>query len=182
VAGNTVSGAGVNAGYSSGSSSSYQDQYGASTFTPTYTGQQSTMQQLLAQVFSSLLPAAQSGGLSPNVQALATANANSINQNYQSLTDRTNRYLAQRGFGQSGLVGQNALQTEIARQGSLAANLSNASGQQLTQNNTLLSDALNFAFMNPGNAQNYFQTTLGNTSSSGWGIGVGSGYATGPGN
>lgn len=141
-------GLGLGVGSSYGQTNSSAN--GWTNSSPTYSADQGGLQSTLAQVFQSLLPGAASGGLSPNVQNMATANADAINKNYQSLTDRTNRYLASRGFGQSGLVGQNALQTNIARQGDLAQNLSNASSLQLQQNNPLLTLADQFAFANPG--------------------------------
>jgi hypothetical protein len=118
---------------------------------------------------STLLPSVASGGISPNVQATETASADQINKGYSGIGDRMNKFLAARGFGQSGKTGQAALQTELGRQGALAGNASNAAGQQLNLNTTYLSDALNAAFNTPGS------NSSGTTSGSGsqWGFGAG---------
>lgn len=132
--------------------------------TSTYSGQQTDLQTMLSQVFASLLPSTASGGISPNVQALQTAGANSINSTAASSGDKMNRFLASRGFGQSGQVGQSQLQTELGRQSALGANASAASGLQLQQNNTALQSALNFAFANPGKSSTGSTTDTGTTS------------------
>jgi len=128
---------------------------------------QSGLQGALADYFTSLVPSLTSGTLSPDVQAMKTASADQINQNAASSTDRTNSFLASRGFGQSGLVGQNALQTELGRQGDLAANESSYAGLQLNQNTQSLLAALNFAT----NPTGYTQAQ--NTNGSQWGVAAG---------
>ena len=137
--------------------------------TSTYSGLQNSLQASLASVLEQLMPSVGSGTLSPNVQATETANANQINQNYSSLGDRMTKFLASRGFGKSGTTGKVAEQNELARQGALATNASNAAGTQLGLDQSYLSDALGFAFANPG----YFST--GSSSGSSFGVGVGAG-------
>lgn len=122
------------------------------TTTPTYTTGQTGLQGALEKVLSTLLPGVASGEKSQNVQALETAGAEGVNRNYATLGDRMNRFLAQRGFGKSGKVGAAALETELGRQGALAKNATDAAGLQLDQNNELLSNALRFAFANPGSS------------------------------
>ncbi|GEM_PF-6574825 len=139
----------------------------------TYTPGQSSLQDSLMQAFSTLLPGVASGAMSPNVTNIQTANANQINQNYAGVGDQMNRYLAARGFGQSGSTGKAAVQTDLARQGALAQNASNASGQQLSFDQSLLSDALGAAFQQVGN------TSSGNTSGSSFGWGVSGSGSTG---
>ena len=136
------------------------------TQTPTFSAAQTSLQGLLSGALSSLLPQVSSGGISPNVQATETQSANQINQNYSSMGDRMNKFLAARGFGQSGSTGKAALQTELGRQGALAGNASSAAGQQLNLDSTYLSDALMAAYAVPGSVN------TGNTSgnSSGWGV------------
>jgi hypothetical protein len=120
-----------------------------------------------------------SGGLSPNVQATETAGADQINKTSAGLGDRMNKFLAARGFGKSGAAGSSALQTEIGREGALGTNASAAAGTQIGENNTLLSDALGFAFANPGQTAAGSTsgatsgTTSGATSGSGFGISAG---------
>jgi hypothetical protein len=138
---------------------------GNSTSTPTYTGGQGNLQSLLSSAFSQMIPGLTSGSQSPNITAQTTANADTINKSYSSSEDATSRFLAARGFGQSGAAGSNAVQTNIARQGDLAKNLAAGSSQQLQQNQGLLQDALMYAFANPGQSA----SGTSNGSSSGWG-------------
>jgi len=133
----------------------------------TYTAGQSALQDQLMSAFSSMLPGVSGGGLSPNVQAMETGNANQINQSYSALGDRMNRFLAARGFGKSGATGKAAEQTELSRQGALATNAGNAAGTQLNFDQSLLSDALLASFNKIGSTG----TTSG--SSFGWGADVG---------
>jgi hypothetical protein len=112
-----------------------------------------------------MLPGVTSGSTSPNITAQTTANADTINKSYNSSEDATSRFLAARGFGQSGAAGSNAVQTNIARQGDLAKNVDAGSGLQLQQNQGLLQDALMYAFANPGQSA----SGTSNGSSSGWG-------------
>jgi hypothetical protein len=104
---------------------------------------------------------------------MANANAAAINQGYQGVGERINRFLAARGMGKSGATGTAALQTELGRQGSLAQNLGAASGQQLGFDENLLSDALQFAFATPG------QKTIGTDTTSGSQFGMGAGMSGG---
>lgn len=136
--------------------------------TPSFSPWQTALQQMLSSTMSTLLPSVASGGISPNVQATETASADQINKNYSGIGDRMNKFLAARGFGQSGKTGQTALQTELGRQGALAGNASAAAGQQLNLDTTYLSDALMAAFAVPGSVN----TGNTNGASSGWGASV----------
>lgn len=150
---------GLSFGTTSNNSQSQASQQG------TYSAGQSSLQNSLMQAFSSLLPGITSGSLSPNVQNMETANANQINQNYSSVGQKMNRFLAARGFGQSGQTGQVATQTELSRQGALGANASNASGQQLSLDQSLLTDSLLAAFNKIGTTDS--QTGSGSSTSFG---------------
>jgi len=108
---------------------------------------------------------------------MQTANANQINQNYSSMGDRMNKFLAARGFGKSGTTGKVQMQTELGRQGALATNASNAAGQQLQLDSGLLSDALAMAFANPGSTSTDTTRNIGATSGFGWGLGANAGFA-----
>jgi len=165
---------GLSLGGSTGGSSSKTSSTSSSTSQPTYSGNQYSLQNLLAQALSSLVPSAASGGTSPQVQAVETGNANQINQTSAAGGTAINRFLASRGFGQSGQTGQAGLQTELARQAAQGNNLASGGGLQLQQNNTTLADALEFAYANPGssNAGN----ASGTGSSSSWGFGAGAGF------
>jgi hypothetical protein len=131
----------------------------------TYTPGQTDLQSSLMQALSTLLPGITSGATSPNVTNMQTANANQINQNYAGVGDQMNRFLAARGFGQSGSTGKAAMQTELGRQGALAQNASDASGQQLNLDQSLLSDSLLAAFNQIGNSSSQNGTSAG----SNWG-------------
>jgi hypothetical protein len=146
------------------------------TSTPQYSSLQSSLQSVLAPALSTLVGQTSAGGLSPNVQATETGSANQINQAYSQLGNRMNRFLAARGFGQSGQAGQTQLQTELGRQGALATNASTAAGQQLNLGPTYLSDALQLAFANPGSSST--GTTTG--SGSGYGVALGGAFGTAP--
>jgi hypothetical protein len=119
-----------------------------STSTPGYTPLQSTAQGSIWSTLSNLL----GGSASPEITSMQTQAANQINQNYSGLGDRMNRFLAARGFGKSGKVGQLQEQNELSRQGALAGNASNFANTALNEQNTALSDALSFAFTNPSNS------------------------------
>ena len=162
--GGLIGGQGTNSS-SQGSSVTNGTGSASSTSSPTFSVGHAGLQGILSNVLSSLVPSVASGGLSPNVQALQTQSANQINQNYASLGQRLNRFLAARGFGQSGQVGQAALQTDLGRQGALANNNANYSGLQLQQNNSLLSDALQYAFAAPGSTS---ASTTSSTGGSTW--------------
>jgi hypothetical protein len=84
-----------------------------------------------------------------------------------------NRFLAARGFGQSGSTGKAAVQTELGRQGALAGNNSAAAGQQLNFDQALLGDSLLAAFNKVGD------TSSGTTSGSSFGWGAGLSGSTG---
>jgi hypothetical protein len=137
-----------------------------STKTPTYSPAQTNTQSSVATLLQNLL----GGGSSPEIQAMQTQSADQINKNYSGLGDRMNKFLAARGFGQSGKVGQMAEQNELSRQGALAGNTSNFANTALNEQNTALSDALNFSFANPGGVSN----STGATSSTAAGSGLAS--------
>ena len=158
-------GASLGGSYASTNSSSKSQSQQANTYTPGQSG----LQDLLAKAFSILVPSTASGGISPNVQAVQTAGADQINKTSSGLGDRMQRFLAQRGFGSSGTAGKTALAGELGRQSNLAANASAASGLQLQQNNSYLSDALQFAFNQIGQTG----SESGSGSSSGYKVGGG---------
>lgn len=141
----------------------------------TYSLAQGNLQNQLMQAFTQMLGGVQNGGISPNVQAMETGNANQINQNYQSVGDQMNRYLAARGFGKSGSVGKAAEQTELSREGALGTNASNAAGTQLSFDQSLLSDSLAASFASMGtsgsasSSSNNYTATTGHTGSAGAG-------------
>jgi hypothetical protein len=120
--------------------------------TPTFSTAQGGLQGALTTFLSNLMPSVTSGTTSPNVQATQTATDNQTNQNYSAIGTRMNRFLAARGFGQSGQAGQTQLQTELARQGQLGTNASSAASTQLGLDSSYLSDALAAAFAAPGSA------------------------------
>lgn len=144
---------------------------GTSTQAPTYTTPQTTMQGSLADSLQAILSGS---GYSPQVKALQTQSADQINKSFQSQGDRTSRFLAQRGFGQSGKTGTAALQTDLARQAALAGNTATYGGYALDQFNKGLADAMQYAFANPGytgttgstgtTSQTGTQTTAGTSS------------------
>lgn len=166
-------------GYAMGSSTQNDTltnatQNSAGSNTNSYSTAQSSLQNQLMQAFASMLPATANGGLSPNVQNMETANANQINENSQSVGTQMNRYLAARGFGKSGTMGEAAEQTQLGRASALGANASAASGTQLSFDQSLLSDSLAAAFTSMGstataNSQNYSNVYGTGSSSSGGG-------------
>jgi hypothetical protein len=113
----------------------------------TYSGDQGGMQGSLASALEGLIS---NGGNSPQLQAQQTASADQINKNYANSGTAMNRFLAARGFGSSGKAGNNALQTELGRQSALAQNSASYGATALSNLNTSLSQALQFAFANPG--------------------------------
>ncbi len=167
-------GGSANAGMSGGSSKSSTSQTQANTYTPAETTTQNTLGTLL----NSLMQSFSSGGITQPVQAMKTQSADQINKNSTSLSDRLSRFTASRGMGQSGQVGQNQTQVELARQGEQGQNDANYASTQLQQNNAGLLAALNYAFNPVGSA------TAGTTSSkgSGWSLGVGGSGAFAPAN
>ncbi len=151
--------------FSGGSQKSQQNQNTSSA--ATYSPEQSSLQSMLGSVFSTLIPSLTSGTLSPNTAAAETASANQINQNYASAGSNTQKQLAARGFGSSGQSGTATLQTELGRQGALAGNTSAAANSQLSQNNSSLLDALQYAFTNIGSSGSSAGSSSG--SNFGWG-------------
>ena len=166
-------------GFSMGGSSqkSQQQQTSSGTTANTYSPDQTTLQTTLAGGLGNLLSGVFSGSTSPDVTAMKTASADTINKNYSSLGDRINRFLAARGFGKSGTAGQNALQTELSRQGDLATNESNFAGLQLQQNAQSLLAALNFALTPMGTSTNSSQFGSGSSSGSNWGFDASASFA-----
>ena len=146
-----------------------QSSTGSSTSTPTYTSLQSGLQSALSGVLSSILPSLSSGAPTPGTAASEATNANTINQSYSALGQRLNKFLAARGFGQSGQSGQTQLSTELGREGALAGNIASGTAAQQNLIPGLLTDALQFAYANPGS------TASGRSSgsSSGWGVSLG---------
>lgn len=144
---------------------SKQSSTGSSTSTPTYSGTQSGIQSLLAGVLGTLVPSMATGAISPNVAGTEASGADQINKTYTALGDRMNKFLASRGMGQSGVSGKAQLDTELGRAGAIAGNTNAAAGNQLGLNSSLLSDALMFAFANPGSSSAGQQSG----SSSNWG-------------
>ncbi len=161
---------GLSLGGSYGSSSSSSKSSGSQA--PTYTGDQSGLQSTLAQALQSMLGVFSTGGISPNVAAVQTQNADTINKSYSGLGDRINKFLAARGFGQSGESGKAQLSTELGRQGALAGNNANAAANQLNLGSNWLQDALAFAFANPGQVS----SATGSGNSSGFSVGGGVGF------
>lgn len=153
--------------YGSTSSNSQSNQSQANT----YSEGQKDLQDSLAKAFQSFLPGVTGGGTTPNVAAVQTQNADTINKSYGGLGDRMTRFLASRGFGSSGETGKVALQTELGRQGALAENNSAAAGLQLNQNSSWLQQALQFAFNQIGGSA----ASTGSGSSSGFSLGAGVG-------
>jgi hypothetical protein len=162
---------GLNFGGQSAQQSASTSGTSNSTSTPTYTSDQSGLQTMLSSLFKTLMPAATSGSISPNVQAMQTAGADQINKTSAGLGDRMQKFLAQRGFGSSGTSGKVALQGELGRESALGANASAASGLQLQQNSTMLADALAMAYANPGAVKSGTDsgTSSGTSSGSNWG-------------
>jgi hypothetical protein len=163
------------------SSSTNQTGSGSSSTSTQYSPGQTALQDLLSGTFSSLIPSVASGGMSPNVQTTETAGADQINKSYSTMGDRLNRFLAARGFGKSGQVGQAELQTETGRQSALAGNYASAAQMQLNQNNTLLSDALAAAYASMGSNVNWSNVGSSNTSGSGFGMELKAGGGVTPG-
>ena len=173
------SGLGIGGGTSSSSTSTSGS--GTTSTKQTYSPGQLSLQDLLTRTFSSMMPSVASGGMSPNVQSMETQSADLINKSYSGLGDRMSKFLAARGFGKSGQAGKVALDTELGRQGALAGNNANFAGQQLQQNNTLLSDALMEAFASMGTSGATTSTGSSDTSGSGFQIGAGFGSTVTPG-
>lgn len=169
-------GLGLSGGYNSQSSkstSTSQDNAAvASSTNKTYTADQTSLQGSLIQALQGLI----SGSASPTVTAAQTASADQINSEYSSVGDRTQKFLAARGFGSSGQAGKSVLQTELGRQGALANNSASygATGLQLQQQG--LQDSLSAAFNNSGTTSTGTSSDTKSGSStgseSGWGVGA----------
>lgn len=151
--------------YGSTSSNSKSNSSQSSTYTPG----QSDIQDALARAFKTLLPGVTGGGISPNVTALQTQNADTINKTDTGLAGRMQKFLAGRGFGSSGESGKVALSSELGRQSDLAANNTGAAGLQLSQNNSTLQQMLQFAFNQIG----LTGSQSGSGSASGYSVGGG---------
>jgi hypothetical protein len=158
-------------GFSLGGSygQSNQSSTGTSNTANTYAPGQTGLQTQLGSALGANLSAAQSGTLSPGVQAQKTASADAINKTSGGTLDRVNSFLAARGFGKSGDTGKAALQTELGRQSDLAKNEADYAQVQQNLNSTNLMAALNYAFTALG------QTSAGTSTgkSSGWGVSAG---------
>lgn len=112
-----------------------------------YSPEQSGLQSNLMQVLTQLITG---GGSSPQVTQAQNASASQINSTYAAAGDRTNRFLAQRGFAKSGQAGDVALKTELGRQGALAQNSAAYGMKGLDLFQQGLSDALAAAFKQTG--------------------------------
>lgn len=128
----------------------------ASTSTPTYSAPQQGVQDTVA---NSLQQSLESNGYTPQLKAAKNVAAGNINKTYSGVSDRADKFLASRGFGKSGKVGQTQLQTSLDRAGAMAQNEGNFASKALDQWNNSLAAALAFAFANPG------ATTTGQTAS-----------------
>ena len=172
---------GFSLGGSTGGSSSTTDtssnasktESGSASTQYQYSPEQSGLQSNLMQVLTQLITG---GGSSPQLQKAQTASASQINSNYAAAGDRTNRFLAARGFGKSGQAGDVALKTELGRQGALAQNSAAYGMKGLDLFQQGLSDALAAAFKQTGQTASTSGTS--STSSTGksatdesnWGI------------
>jgi hypothetical protein len=129
-----------------------------------------------------LFPSMMSGEMDPSTRAMTTATAGDINRNYDKAGGALQKGLAQRGFGRGGVSQKATLQTELARQGSLAANESAGAATALQSRNQSLLAALNYAMTGVGSktATDSTETMTGSGKSSGWGIGASAGWAKTP--
>jgi hypothetical protein len=114
------------------------------TQTPTFTPEQTGLQTTLAGTLQDRL----ANPVNLNPQKVAAFG--NVNKTYQGVEDRLTQRLAGQGFGQSGKVGTNLKQLEIARAGDIGATEDRYSGMQINQNNRTLEQALQFAFDKPG--------------------------------
>lgn len=154
---------------------SNQSSTGTSSTANTYAPGQTGLQNQLGGALGQNLTAAQTGALSPGVQAAKTQSADAINKTSAGTLDRTNAYLAARGFGKSGATGKAALQTELGRESSLAGNEANYAQIQQQLNSSNLMAALNYAFTALGS------TAAGTSTGKSSGFGFGGGIAAVPG-
>lgn len=167
---------GLSGGYNKQKSSQSQTESGSTT--NAYSAEQTGLQSELAQYLRQMLGPMAGGEMSPQVAAMKTASADTINRTSAGTGDRLNRLLAARGFGKSGATGKAALSTELGRQGALAGNEASFSGLQLDQGNKLLAAALQAAYEKIGSSYNGSMSGTG--TSSGWGIGASAGASFGP--
>jgi hypothetical protein len=114
------------------------------TSTPTYTAPQTGLQGDLASTLTKKL----AGG--PDVTPYAVAGTDAINKTYKGIGDRLMQSLAARGFGNSGLTGTAALQTELGRAGAIGGLQGQLNEQALQQQNDTIEQALRAAYANPG--------------------------------
>lgn len=164
---------GLSFGSSSGSTSQSTQSSGTGSEQKTFSPWQTFLQSQLGQSLSQMLTNIAGGGKAPGVQAEQNAGADQINSNFSGLQDRTNKFLAARGFGKSGTAGSSALKTELGRQGALAGNEANYSGIQQQQNQGFLQDALKAAFNEMGATGTQTGQQSGNASTEGSNFGVG---------
>lgn len=127
------------------------------TSTPTYTPNQT---QLQGDVFGNLDQQLKNPTdyLTPQKNAVI----GNINNTYNNEEKSTEAALTRNGFGGSGKTGTNLQQIQLGRAGADAGVESQFAGLAQQQQNTSLSQALQFAFAGPGNT-----TTGPNTSLSG---------------
>jgi hypothetical protein len=161
-------------GFSMGGSSSQNQQASSGTKSNTYSPEQTGLMAALGNYLTGIIGGSP-GGTTPDVTAMKTASADTINKNSASVGDRSNRFLSSRGFGQSGLVGESNLRTELGRQSDLAANESSYAGLDVQQKQTGLLAALNYAFNPTG--QTTSDTTSGTASGSKWGVDASAAFA-----
>jgi hypothetical protein len=129
---------------SSGSQAGQTGTSSAGSTSNTYTApQQSLQNQALGTISNNL-----TNGI--NLTPLETSGANTINQQYNSIGQNLNQTLAARGFGQSGAVGEGALQTQLGRAGAIGSMTSNLQGYAIQQQQAQLQDALTGAFTPTG--------------------------------
>ena len=166
-------------GTNSGTTTTQGSQSGTGSNLNQYSPGQTGLQDQLMTFLRSMLPMMAAGTLTPNVSAMKTASADSINKNYSALGERMNRFLAARGFGKSGTAGNAALQTELGRQGDLAGNESKFAGLQLDQNNKTLANALAAAFQSMGNNSSFTNLLNSLVKSSGTQTANSTGFSTG---
>jgi hypothetical protein len=127
------------------------NQTASSTSTPSYSPLQTGLQTTLGTYLQSLMTPGQT---SPAVTAQQNQSADQINRTYAGLGDRMNRFLAARGFGKSGKVGQAALQTELGRSSALAGNSAAYGKTNLDLQQNAASLAERMAYANPSTTSN----------------------------
>jgi hypothetical protein len=143
-----------------------QSATGSSNQSNTYAQPQTSLQTQLGTSLSKNLASADAGTLSPGTAAMKTSAADQINKTSSGLTDRVNSFLAQRGFGSSGMTGKTTLEGELGRESALGQNEANFAGMQQGLNAQNLLAALNYAFTSLGSSA--FGQSTGNTSQ--WGV------------